>query len=102
MDLTKFDQYIDGHNVDEQNKEKKESMYREGAYSMSSAFREFSQNYMRAMGLLIQGKKDTHFAKYKKSRDKIATAYERMDDAISKHIEEINKDAEAKMKATRR
>ena len=34
---------------------------------------------------------------YKKYRDSIATAYERMDDAISKHLTEIEKDSEKQL-----
>ena len=108
MDLTKFDQYIDADQkktVDEQSDEKKQQMYREGVWQLSSAFNEFSQLYMKGMGLMMQGKKAVD-PNYKKARDKIATAYERMDDAISKHRETLSKDLEAqyqeKMKANRR
>lgn len=104
MDLTKFDQYIDtdqNQNVDEQSDEKKKQMYREGAYALSSAFREFSHNYMRGMGLMTQNKKVMNDPKYKKLRDACATAYERLDDAISKHMEQLNKDAEAEYAAKR-
>jgi hypothetical protein len=96
MDLNKFDQYIkdqENKNVDEANDEKKAQMYREGAYSLNSGFREFSQYYMKAMGMLQQGKSVMN-PKYKKLRDSISTAYERMDDSISKHMEMLNKDAE--------
>ena len=101
MDLGKFDQYLaDKENgaVEESSNEKKESMYREGAYAVSSAFREFSHNYMRGMGLMMQNKAVMN-PKFKKLRDACATAYERMDDAISKHMEMISKDAEEKAKA---
>ncbi len=96
MNVKKFDQYLadkEGNDVDESSNEKKESMYREGAYALSSAFREFAHNYMRGMGLMTQNKAVMP-SKFKKYRDTCATAYERMDDAISKHLEALNKDSE--------
>ena len=102
MDITKFDQYINGQEkaVDESSNEKKEAMYKEGCYYMRNAFNDFSQSYMKAIGLMMQNKAVMN-PKYKKLRDSIARAYEKMDDAISKHQEAINKDNEVKMKAAR-
>lgn len=102
MNLDKFDQYLADRkkNIDESKDEKKEAMYRDGCYSLRSAFNEFSQYYMKAMGMLAQNKTPMT-SKYKKLRDSISMAYERMDDAISKHNEQINKDYELKVKATR-
>lgn len=83
-------------NTNEMSNDKKVQGYRSGAYSLSSAFNDFSQGYMRAMGLLVQNKQAMK-PEYKKLRDSIATAYERLDDAISKHNEKLNKDAQEKM-----
>ena len=71
--------------------DKKKSMYRDGCYGLRHSFSDFSQGYMRAMGLMTQSKKAVD-PKYKKHRDAIATAYERMDAAISKHLEDMEKD----------
>lgn len=104
MDLNKFDQYIKDKkkdvDIDESNDEKKIQMYKEGVYSLSSGFREFSQYYMKAMGLMQQSKNSMN-SKYKKLRDSIAMSYERMDDSISKHLEMIKKDEEEEMKKRR-
>jgi hypothetical protein len=95
--MKKFDMYIKDKEktVDESSIEKKEQMYRQGVYSLRNAFSDFSQYYMKATGLMTQGKGAVS-TKYKKLRDSISTAYEIMDDAISKHIDEIVKDAEVK------
>jgi len=101
MDLTKIDQYIkDRKNVDESSNEKKESMYKEGCYALRIAFNAFSELYMQGIGLMMQNKEVMN-PKYKKLRDSIVTAYERMDDSIFKHQEQINKDNQEKMKPTR-
>ena len=94
MDLEKIDKYLENKqdDVDESSDEKKAQMYRDGVYSLSSGFREFSQYYMRGMGQMVQGKTAMD-SKYKKLRDIIATSYEKMDDAISKHMEIMNKDS---------
>lgn len=78
-------------NLEETSNEKKMQMYKDGCYALRHAFSEFSHAYMRGMGQMMQSKQSMN-PKYKKSRDKISTAYERMDDAISKHIEEMEKD----------
>jgi hypothetical protein len=96
MDLSKFDNYINSKkNVDESSNEKKEQMYKEGAYSLRHSFNDFSQYYMKAMGLMQQGK-GVMDPKFKKLRNSISAAYERMDDAISKHMDTLIKDAEVK------
>lgn len=77
--------------VEESSDKKKMQMYRDGCYGLKNAFYEFSNAYMKSMGLMMQSKQSMN-PKYKKFRDTIATSYERMDDAISKHIEEMEKD----------
>jgi hypothetical protein len=77
--------------VNEMPDDKKKQMYRDGCYRLKNAFYEFSNAYMRSMGLLMQSKQSMN-PKYKKYRDMIATSYEKMDHAISKHIEEMEKD----------
>ena len=81
--------------ITEGNKEKKAMDYNNGVHALNSAFTEFSSLYMRALGMMIQNKKYVD-PKYKKSRDVIATAYERMGSSINKHLEEINKPKELK------
>jgi len=92
MGVDKIDKYLNKKEskVDEQNDEKKSQMYREGLFQLRSAFFEFSQNYMKAMGMMMQSK--NVYPKYKKYRDSIATTYEKMDDSISKHFEILTKD----------
>lgn len=93
------------HYLNEQSDEKKEQMYREGTWQIRSAFNEFSQHYMRGMGMMQQGK-SVKSPQYKKLRDAIANAYERMDDAITKHADILTKDMDDqykdKMKKVRR
>jgi transcription termination factor NusB len=81
--------------TNESSNEKKEQSYKSGIYTLSSAFNEFSNGYMRGMGQIMQNKSvmDKNF---KKLRDNIATAYERLDDAISKHMEKIREEDQAK------
>ena len=82
--------------LSESSSDKKIQGYKQGSYMLNSAFSDFSQGYMRAMGQLMQNKKSMS-NEYKKLRDNIATAYERLDDAISKHLEKINKQDQVKM-----
>jgi len=93
MNMRKIEKYLIDDKIYESSDDKKIQMYREGVYSLRNAFNEFSQYYMKAMGLMMQGKKVVN-PKYKKMRDSISIAYEKMDDSISKHLESINKDAE--------
>lgn len=78
-------------NMDEASDEKKMQMYRDGSYSLENSFYEFSQNYMRAMGLMSQSESNVN-SKYKKMKDLISKSYENMDDAISKHNQMIEED----------
>ena len=103
MDLDRIDKYLEikqDDDVDESSNEKKAQIYRDGVYSLRSAFQEFSQYYMKGMGQMVQGKTAMD-SKYKKLRDVIATAYERMDDAISKHLDVMSKESADKV-ATKR
>lgn len=99
MDLTKFDQYLvdEKEAIDESSPEKKARMYSDGCWAMKHAFQDFSQYYMKAMGLMTQSKSSMD-EKYKKYRDSVSKAYERLDDAISKHVEVMQKDYNEKMK----
>ena len=72
--------------INESSNDKKMQMYRDGCYTLKHAFSEFSNIYMKGMGQMVQSKQVMN-PKYKKHRDTIATAYERLDDAISKHVE---------------
>jgi len=84
--------------IEESSNEKKEQMYQQGLYNVRSAFaHDFSQNYMKGMGLMMQSKSAVD-PKYKKMRDAIATAYERLDDSISKHINVIETKAKQELK----
>lgn len=78
--------------------DKKMQGYRQGSYMLSSVFSEFSQGYMRGLGMMMQNKESFKSKDYVKLRDTIATAYARMDSAISKHNEKLSQDAEVNKK----